>query len=109
MQGGPKKLDTTRSSRRGGSAPVGKNLLLNPPCCSPLLLSRPAPTKVRTEHRSRQEFKPRIHVSPADFLIITENGALCDVRGQLGLAEFEVPPHYPSHALLVYLNDSDID
>ena len=37
-----------------------------------------------------QDFTPRIHISPADFAVITNNGAMCDERGQLGLREFEV-------------------
>ena len=37
-----------------------------------------------------QDFKPRIHISPTDFLVITENGTLCDAGGQLGPADFEV-------------------
>ena len=38
----------------------------------------------------RQDFTPRIHISPADFAVITNNGAMCDERGQLGPKEFEV-------------------
>ena len=37
----------------------------------------------------RQEFWPRMHVAPSDFMALTRGGELCDERGQLGLAEFE--------------------
>ena len=48
----------------------------------------PHPTPPRRRRR-RQDFVPRIHVTPSDFASITDNGALCDGRGQLGPAEFE--------------------
>mmetsp|Transcript_67340 Transcript_67340/g.179747 ORF Transcript_67340/g.179747 Transcript_67340/m.179747 type:complete len:641 (-) Transcript_67340:424-2346(-) len=35
------------------------------------------------------DFTPRIHMSDSDFASITNDGALCDSRGQLGPAEFE--------------------
>jgi hypothetical protein len=37
-----------------------------------------------------QDFTPRIHVAPSDFVAFTRGGKLCDRRGQLGSAEFEV-------------------
>jgi hypothetical protein len=46
--------------------------------------------------RPGQDFTPRIHISPADFAVITNNGAMCDERGQLGLKEFEVLPSPPA-------------
>jgi hypothetical protein len=33
---------------------------------------------------------PKIHISPEDFAVITEDGTLCDERGQLGVKEFKV-------------------
>ena len=38
---------------------------------------------------SSQDIVPRIHMSASDFASITEDGELCDERGQLGPAEFE--------------------
>ena len=37
-----------------------------------------------------QDFTPRIHISGSDFASITEDGKLCDQRGQLGPEEFEL-------------------
>ena len=37
---------------------------------------------------TRQDFHPRIHITDSDFASITEDGALCDARGQLGPHEF---------------------
>ena len=42
------------------------------------------------ETRIGQDFTPRIHISGSDFASITEDGALCDERGQLGPQEFEL-------------------
>lgn len=36
-----------------------------------------------------QAFHPRIHVTDSDFASMTNNGALCNAKGQLGPAEFE--------------------
>ncbi len=36
-----------------------------------------------------QPFKPKLHMTDADFLSITLNGKLCDGEGGLGLQEFE--------------------
>jgi hypothetical protein len=36
-----------------------------------------------------QDFQPRIHVAPSDYMALTRGGKLCDDRGQLGLKEFE--------------------
>ena len=35
-----------------------------------------------------QDFHPRIHITDSDFASITDNGNLCDGKGQLGQAEF---------------------
>uniref|UniRef100_A0A7S0MVB5 EF-hand domain-containing protein n=2 Tax=Cryptomonas curvata TaxID=233186 RepID=A0A7S0MVB5_9CRYP len=38
---------------------------------------------------NKLDFTPRIHISDSDFASITQDGELCDARGQLGLDEFE--------------------
>ena len=35
-----------------------------------------------------QDFHPRIHITDSDFASITQDGALCDTKGQLGPDEF---------------------
>jgi hypothetical protein len=37
-----------------------------------------------------QNMKPPIYISNVDFAVITEDGVLCDERGQLGVQEFKV-------------------
>ncbi len=37
-----------------------------------------------------QPFKPKLHMTDADFLSITRNGELCDGDGGLGKREFEL-------------------
>ena len=46
-------------------------------------------SKVWRLRRDRQDFSPRIFISDSDFIAMTNNGALCNSRGQLGPAEFE--------------------
>ncbi len=38
----------------------------------------------------QQPFKPKLHMTDADFLSITRNGKLCDDEGGLGEREFEL-------------------
>jgi hypothetical protein len=37
-----------------------------------------------------QPFRPKLHMTEADFHIITRNGSLCDSEGGLGVREFEL-------------------
>jgi hypothetical protein len=37
-----------------------------------------------------QNFSPRIHMAPSDFVAFTRGGSLCDERGQLGEVQFEL-------------------
>ncbi len=37
-----------------------------------------------------QPFRPKLHMTDADFLSITRNGRLCDGEGGLGRREFEL-------------------
>jgi hypothetical protein len=36
-----------------------------------------------------QDFQPHIHLSEADYAVLTQDGALCDAGGGLGPASFE--------------------
>ncbi len=37
-----------------------------------------------------QDFWPRMHVAPSDFVALTRGGTLCDDKDRLGAAEFEL-------------------
>jgi hypothetical protein len=39
---------------------------------------------------SAQNFTPRIHIAPSDFVAFTHGGSLCDGKGQLGVIQFEL-------------------
>jgi hypothetical protein len=37
-----------------------------------------------------QNFSPRIHIAPSDYVAFTRGGTLCDEKGQLGVVQFEL-------------------
>jgi hypothetical protein len=49
----------------------------------------PADSSAHVMVHCPQPFKPKLHMTDADFLSITRNGKLCDGEGGLGEQEFE--------------------